>query len=121
MLARLDAVRGDAFSSADVTRLRAVYVSGSPALQRDRRTLLTLRGSDLRAEGVHLRARSVSVVEHTSREVRLQVSDSLLSYRLVDGAGHVQEQRPGRGVRSWTVVLRVRPDGGWGVYDVSRG
>ena len=121
VLAQLDSVRGAAFGSADSTELRTVYVSGSPALKRDRGTLLTLRDSDLRAVGVQLRASSVSVLERTSREVRLHVSDSMPAYRLVDGSGEVQEQRPGRGVRRWTVVLRVRQDGGWGVYDVLRG
>jgi hypothetical protein len=41
-------------------------------------------------------------------------------YRLVDVGGAVVAERPGRGARSWTVVL-ARAGGRWLVYDVVRG
>jgi hypothetical protein len=41
-------------------------------------------------------------------------------YRLGDAGGTDVASRPGRGARSWTVVL-ARAGGRWLVYDVVRG
>ena len=41
-------------------------------------------------------------------------------YRLVGTGGAVVAERPGRGVRSWSVVL-ARAGDRWLVYDVVRG
>ncbi len=52
--------------------------------------------------------------------VRLSVTDVMPPYRLVDTGGAVVAERPGRGVRSWSVVL-ARAGDRWLVYDVVRG
>jgi hypothetical protein len=52
--------------------------------------------------------------------VRLSVIDVMPPYRLVDNGGAVVAERPGRGARSWNVVL-ARVGDRWLVYDVVRG
>ena len=119
-LAALDADRSRAFAAGDPGRLRTVYASGSPALQRDTAVLRRLIAAGLRAEGLRLAATDVAVAGRSAGQVRLAVTDVMPEYRIVDDGGTVVERRPGRGTRSWTVVL-ARDGERWRVYDVVRG
>jgi hypothetical protein len=109
-----------AFACGDQAGLRAVYAPGAPALDRDQRVLARLTGAGLRAEGLRLTATSVATADRSGDRVRLAVTDVMPPYRLVDAGGTVVASRPGRGARSWTVVL-ARAGGQWLVYDVVRG
>jgi hypothetical protein len=100
--------------------LRAVYAPGAPALHRDQQVLARLTAVGLRAEGLRLTATSVAAADRSPDRVRLAVTDVMPPYRLVDVGGAVVAERPGRGARSWTVVL-ARAGGRWLVYDVVRG
>jgi hypothetical protein len=119
-LGALDQARSAAFARGDPAGLRAVYAPGAPALHRDQQVLAQLRGAGMRAEGLRLTATSVATAGRSPDRVRLAVTDVMPPYRLVDLAGAVVAERPGRGARSWTVVL-ARADDRWLVYDVVRG
>jgi hypothetical protein len=119
-LGALDRARSVAFARGDQAGLRAVYAPGAPALDRDQRVLARLTGAGLRAEGLRLTATSVATADRSGDRVRLAVTDVMPPYRLVDAGGTVVASRPGRGARSWTVVL-ARAGGQWLVYDVVRG
>ncbi len=119
-LAHLDADRSRAFAAGDTGRLREVYAADGPALRRDVAVLSRLTAAGLRARGLRLAARTVAVQERSAGRVRLAVTDVMPAYRLVDERGAVVERRPGRGSRSWTVVL-ARNGESWRVYDVVRG
>ena len=119
-LAALDADRSRAFAAGDPGRLREVYAAGGPALRRDVAVLRRLTDAGLRAQGLRLAARAVAVQGRSAGQVRLAVTDVMPAYRLVDDRGSVVERRPGRGSRSWTVVL-ARDGESWRVYDVVRG
>jgi hypothetical protein len=119
-LAALDQARSQAFATGDVGRLLSVYAPAAPALRRDRRALHELTRAGLRAFGLRLTTTSVRLRARTAGQVQLAVTDQLQSYRMVDDDGHVVQRRPGRGERSWTVVL-ARSGDRWRVYDVLRG
>jgi hypothetical protein len=119
-LSALDQARSAAFARGDSAGLRAVYAPGAPALHRDQQILARLTGTRLRAEGLRLTATSVAMADRSGGRVRLAVTDVMPPYRLVDAGGAVVAERPGRGARSWTVVL-ARAGGRWLVYDVVRG
>jgi hypothetical protein len=119
-LSRLDQSRSTAFARGDPAELRAVYAPGAPALHRDQLVLARLTRAGLRAEGLRLTATSVAMADRSEDRVRLAVTDVMPPYRLVDVGGAVVAERPGRGVRSWTVEL-ARAGGRWLVYDVVRG
>ncbi len=119
-LGALDQARSAAFARGDPAGLRAVYAPGAPALHRDQRVLARLTGAGLRAEGLRLTATSVAAADRSEGRVWLAVTDVMPPYRLVDAGGAVVAERPGRGARSWTVVL-ARAGGRWLVYDVVRG
>jgi hypothetical protein len=119
-LGRLDQARSAAFARGDPAGLRAVYAPEAPALHRDEQVLARLTGAGLRAEGLRLTATSVATAARSADRVRLAVTDVMPPYRLVDVGGAVVAERPGRGVRSWTVVL-ARAGSQWLVYDVVRG
>jgi hypothetical protein len=119
-LAGLDADRSRAFADGDPERLRTVYAPGAPALSRDAAALRRLSGAGLRAQGLRLAATKVDLAGRSDGRVRLAVTDVMPAYRLVDEGGAVVERRPGRGARSWMVVL-ARDGERWRVYDVARG
>jgi hypothetical protein len=120
VLGRLDAARSRAFGRGAVGGLAEVYLDGSPASGRDRAALARLQRAGLRADGLRLETRSVTELARAGDEVRLRVVDEMSPYRLVDSAGTVVDERPGRGAARWTVTLR-RSGGRWRVYDVARG
>jgi hypothetical protein len=119
-LGALDQARSAAFARGDPAGLRAVYAPGAPALHRDQQVLARLIAVGLRAQGLCLTATSVATADRSPDRVRLAVTDVMPPYRLVDVGGAVVAERPGRGARSWTVVL-ARAGGRWLVYDVVRG
>jgi hypothetical protein len=119
-LAVLDADRSRAFAAGDPGRLRKVYAPDAPALRRDTVALRRLSAAGLRAQGLRMAATSVDLAGRSAGRVRLAVTDVMPAYRLVDHGGTVVEHRPGRGARSWLVVL-ARDGERWRVYDVERG
>ena len=119
-LRALDQARSAAFARGDPAGLRAVYAPGAPALERDQQVLARLTGAGLRAAGLRLAATSVTTADRSPDRVRLSVTDVMPPYRLVDTSGAVVAERPGRGARSWNVVL-ARAGDRWLVYDVVRG
>jgi eukaryotic-like serine/threonine-protein kinase len=116
----LDQARSAAFARGDPAGLRAVYAPGAPALGRDQQVLARLTDAGLRAAGLRLAATSVTTADRSPDRVRLSVTDVMPPYRLVDTGGAVVAERPGRGARSWNVVL-ARAGERWLVYDVVRG
>jgi hypothetical protein len=120
ILRALDQARSAAFARGDPAGLRAVYAPGAPALQRDQDVLARLTGAGLRAAGLRLTATTVTTADRSGDRVRLAVKDVMPPYRLVDAGGAVVAERPGRGARSWSVVL-ARAGDRWLVYDVVRG
>jgi eukaryotic-like serine/threonine-protein kinase len=119
-LRALDQARSAAFARGDAAGLRAVYAPRAPALERDLQVLARLTRAGLRAEDLRLAATSITTADRSGDRVRLSVTDVMPPYRLVDTGGAVVAERPGRGVRSWSVVL-ARAGDRWLVYDVVRG
>jgi hypothetical protein len=121
VLAAVDRARSRAFAAADPALLRDVYAADAPALRRDRAVLQRLADAGLHADGLRLRATRVVQTSRSGDRVWLAVTDLLPPYRLRDAGDAVVERRPGRGERSWTVVLeRQQGEGQWRVYDVLR-
>jgi eukaryotic-like serine/threonine-protein kinase len=110
VVAALDRGRDGAFADADAGELDAIYVPGSDALITDRATLGRLVGAGQRVRGLQFVLESVRVVAQSPGEVTLAVVDTLAGYDVVDAAG-VATHVPGRGIRSWSVVLRAQPPG----------
>jgi hypothetical protein len=116
----LDRSRDGAFADADANELDAIYVPGSAALATDRATLGRLVGAGQRVHGLQFVLESVRVVARSPGQVTLAVVDTLAGYDVVDAAG-VATHVPGRGMRSWTVVLRAQPpdDEGWRIASIA--
>jgi hypothetical protein len=102
----LDRSRDGAFADADAGELDTIYVPGSAALTTDRATLGRLVGAGQRVRGLQFGLESVRVLAQSPGEVTLTVVDTLAGYDVVDAAG-VATHVPGRGVRTWTFVLRA--------------
>jgi eukaryotic-like serine/threonine-protein kinase len=116
----LDRSRDSAFADADANELDAVYVPGSAALATDRATLGRLVAAGQRVRGLQFSLESVRLVSQSPGEVTLTVVDTLAGYDVVD-AGGVTTHVPGRGMRTWTLVLRAQQSGvtGWQVASVT--
>jgi eukaryotic-like serine/threonine-protein kinase len=104
----LDRSRDGAFADADADELAAIYVPGSAALATDRAALGRLIGAGQRVRGLRFALRSVQLIAQSADEVTLTVVDTLAAYDVVD-AGGATTRVPGRGVRTWTVVLHAQP------------
>jgi eukaryotic-like serine/threonine-protein kinase len=118
VLRALDSARDAAFADARADELEAVYVPGSAALVADRDTLSQLVKAGLHARGLHFALVSVRAVSLSPGEVRLAVRDTLAGYEVVDPSGSVAPVA-GRGLRSWTVVLRTQsPTGPWRIASI---
>jgi len=111
VMGALDRSRDAAFADADANELDAIYVPGSPALATDRATLGRLVGAGQRVRGLQFVLESVRLVSQSSSDVTLAVADTLGGYDVVDARG-AATHLPGRGVRTWTVVLRAQPSSG---------
>jgi hypothetical protein len=119
VLAALDSARDTAFADARADELEAVYVPGSSALAADLDTLSQLVKAGDHASGLRLQLVSVRAVSLSPGAVTLAVSDTLGAYEVVGPSG-TAETVAGRGLRTWTVVLRAQPSTGpWRIASVS--
>jgi eukaryotic-like serine/threonine-protein kinase len=118
VLTALDTARDAAFADARADELEAVYVPGSAALVTDRDTLSQLVKAGQHARGLHFALVSVREVSLSPGEVTLAVQDTLAGYEVV-GPGGAVAPIAGRGLRSWTVVLRTQSSTGpWRIASI---
>ncbi|MDP9417251.1 MAG: hypothetical protein M3P48_05335, partial [Actinomycetota bacterium] len=99
-------------------RLDRVYAAGSPRLRDERRVLSGLRRRGLSVRGYRLALLSVRVSREAPRRVELRVADQLSPYRFVDARGRTVGTVPGRGARSWRMVLVPAERGHWRIRAV---
>ena len=97
-----------------------VYASDAPALAPRHGRAAPADRRRAAGGGAAAGDHQVAVAGRSAGQVRLAVTDVMPAYRIVDEGGTVVERRPGRGSRSWTVVL-ARDGERWRVYDVVRG
>lgn len=118
LLGGLDAVRAEAFTSADAARLREVYIDARAA-RADTATLRVYRERGLRLEGMRLVRESCRVTSRSPDRLVLAVVDRLgpTWARAADGRRHeLPRDRPsGR-----TVVLE-RVGEAWRIAEVRAG
>ncbi len=88
-----------------------MYVPGSAALISDRDTLSRLVKAGLHADGLRFQLVSVRTLSQSPGSVTLAVADTLAGYDVVGPTGSA-EAVAGRGLRTWTVVLRAQPSSG---------
>ena len=121
-LAALDADRSRAFAAGDPERLaRRSTPPDAPALR-------PRHGRAAPADRRRAAGRGAAAGGHQGRRwpggprggCGWRSPTCMPAYRIVDEGGTVVERRPGRGGRSWTVVL-ARDGERWRVYDVVRG
>jgi hypothetical protein len=117
----LDQRRASVFGRGDAAGLRAVYLHGSPALREDTADLNQLAAAELRTRGLRLVVSSVTVREAAPGRVSLKVVDRMPAYDVVDAAGRVVRQVPGRGDRPWIVTLVPATDavGEWRIAAIA--
>ncbi len=116
VLARLDALRDQAFVQADPSLLEQVYAPGSAALAADRASLGALVSAGEKARDLRLQLVAVhagATASNAGGTVTLAVRDTLPPYDIVGTDGTVAHQA-GRGERAWVVVLRDVGSGGSG-------
>jgi hypothetical protein len=89
VLYRLDRARALAWRRGDPDLLRAVYMSGSSALNADRRLLGDYARRGMRVLGVRLRFGRVAVMEQRPGYVRLAVVDRLVAATAVSASGRL--------------------------------
>jgi len=118
VLRALDAARDAAFVDGRADELEAVYVPGSAALLADRDTLSQLVKAGQHAQGLQFQLVSVRAVSQSPGSVTLAVADTLAGYYVVGPTGAAQPVA-GRGLRTWTVVLRAQPSSGpWRIASI---
>jgi eukaryotic-like serine/threonine-protein kinase len=127
VLSALDCARDAAFTEGRADELDAVYVPGSAALITDRDTLSRLVKAGQHARGLRFQLASVqtvaqspgSVTAQSPGSVTLAVADTLAGYDIVGPTGSA-EAVAGRGLRTWTVVLRAQPPSGpWRIASIN--
>ena len=119
VLGALDSARDAAFTDARVDELEAVYVPGSAALIADRDTLSRLVKAGEHARGLRFQLVSVQTVSQSPGSVTLAVADTLAGYVVVGPTGSA-DVVAGRGLRTWTVVLRAQPSSGpWRIASIN--
>lgn len=117
-LAALDAVRAEAFTTADPDLLGEVYTPRSAARRADAAAIGDYAARGGRVVGAGLRVLAGRVVEQSERRVRLDVVDQLPPARVEWADGSVTvlpRDRPTR--RSITLVL-AGGDGDWRIARV---
>jgi hypothetical protein len=122
VLSALDAARAQALAGADPRSLTAVVAAGSPAAAADEARIEALAAAGLRVVGAERELVSVVPAEppagaSASGSVWLRVVDRLAPHRVVDSAGVVVEERPGRAEAVWIVAL-APVEGGWRITEV---
>jgi hypothetical protein len=120
VLARLDAVRAQAFSGGDPLAMTAADAAGSPAFASDLAAARALASAGVHASGYRTTLISVRLLRASPVRVLLRVSDRRSAYLLVRADGTVVARRPGRPPATWQVEL-VRGAHGWLVSAVTRG
>ncbi|HMC67693.1 MAG TPA: hypothetical protein VKJ07_00950, partial [Mycobacteriales bacterium] len=118
VMARLDATRDAAFVGGDVAALGKVYTAGSAVLATETATLRQLLTHHVHARALHLVIVSVRAITTTPTRVTLSVVDRLPAYDVMKDSNGVAAHRPGRGPRTWSVVLRAF-GGEWRISAVS--
>jgi hypothetical protein len=119
VLASLDAARASAFATADATRLREVYVAGSPALLADSRAIARLRAAGQSARGVRHAIHRVTQTSYDGTTAVLRVVDVLAGYDLVARDRSVLTRTASRPEASYDVSL-VRTPAGWRIRLLTR-
>lgn len=114
----LDAVRAEAFASADPARLDDVYAPGAPGLAADRALVEQLAAAGHTASGVRHEVREVEELEVGADSARLRVVDVLAAYEVRDAGGAVVSRTPARGEAAYEVELS-RTDAGWRLVQVT--
>lgn len=111
VLAHLDEARAGAFTDADVSGLDAVYPAGSELQQQDRDLLGSYRERGLTLDGMHMRVRSLEVLDRTATSARLSVVDQLGPTRVRTADGHWRELPSDRPTRR--IVTLELTAAGW--------
>ena len=111
VLGQLDRTRQEAFATGDADRLLEVYAPGSAAGSADAEVLLSLTRAGLHARGVQHDVTRIDVTSAGAERVVLRVVDVLTPHELLADNGALVEQRPGRGERSYDLVLTSAGDG----------
>jgi len=106
ILTNLYALRDNAFNCDVEADLARAYAPGSSAYATDLDRLRQIQANQARADGLHVRIQSVTVVSATAGSVVLRVVDVLPAYRYVKLAdGALLQTQPARAAKSWTVTL----------------
>jgi hypothetical protein len=118
VLTALDARREEAFARGDAGVLDDVYPAGSAPLAADLRSMQALRVAHGTAAGVRHELRAVRVVRADPRHARLQVTDRMPAYRILDAAGATSRTVPARADRVFDLDLVVT-DRGWRIAAIT--
>ncbi|HVW81092.1 MAG TPA: serine/threonine-protein kinase [Mycobacteriales bacterium] len=105
VVAHLLALRDQAFDTAQLRLLAAIYAKGSDGWQVDAAAIRVLRSQRLHARGFKERLVSVAVHDQTANTADLMVTTQVTAYAVVDHAGRVVARRPGR-VQRFRLTLR---------------
>ena len=120
VLADLDVTRAQAYQDGDAALLQSAYAPGAPAADRDARSLAALVAQDRRIDGLSLTPTTIAPLEVTADRAVLRVVDTMAPHVVTQRGSGAQETRPGRGERTWTVIL-ARSGSRWLVWDVLEG
>jgi hypothetical protein len=117
VLADLDATRAEAYLRGDQALLEGAYAAGAPAGDRDAASLAVLIEDHRRVEGLSLTPTTIAPLQVTPDQAVLRVVDTMAPHVLAQTGTGAKETKPGRGERTWTVILhRSGPE--WLVWDV---
>jgi hypothetical protein len=118
LLDELDAVRAEAFATADPARLDGVYAPDAPGLTADRALVEQLAVAGQTASGVRHEVREVEQLDVGADTARLRVVDVLAGYEVRDAAGAVVTRTAERDKSAFVVEL-IRTPAGWRLVQVS--
>jgi hypothetical protein len=113
----LDAARSAVFARGDPARLREVYAAGSPAAVADAAAVAALTTVGAVAPGVRHEVLRVRVLAATPSRARLELTDRMPGYRVLDRRGRVLRTVPPRPARTFRVDL-VASASGWRIAAV---
>jgi hypothetical protein len=119
VLAALDVRRAAAFARADARLLASVYAPGSLPLAVDERSIRTLRAAGATAVGVRHEIRRVRTPVAAAARFRLEFTDRMPAYRIVDARGATLRTVPARAEQAFTAEL-VRVATGWRIVTLER-
>jgi hypothetical protein len=116
VLAAWDQRRSEAWADGDVAALRALYVAGSSTGRADARMLAAYVDRGLRVDGLATQVLALEVLDESSDEMRVRVTDRVVGGVVVGDAGDTPLPRDRPSTR--TLALR-RVDGEWLMANVS--